>query len=167
VTYAYELKTTGKGRFSKITGTNVGLPAYGAVYTYKTNTDLVETVSLMESETEYGVRATRSYEDHRDLVTVVNNETPEVSPVSQYEYRYDALGRRKDVVTTGDAFSPSRLSLWGYNSRSELTSSHRYNGTDPDSPCACRFLRRDVGGVAEMAGGSVWPSDGYQFGRDG
>jgi len=53
---------------------------------------------------------------------------------SSYTYAYDELGRRKSVVNGGSQFDPAELSLWGYNRRSELESSHRHEGDDPDQP---------------------------------
>ncbi|MCP3941844.1 MAG: hypothetical protein GY710_10225, partial [Desulfobacteraceae bacterium] len=40
------------------------------------------------------------------------------------------IGRRTHVRNTGSAFSQGAFSRYGYNSRSELTGSHRYIGTD-------------------------------------
>ncbi|GBC63453.1 hypothetical protein DENIS_4447 [Desulfonema ishimotonii] len=50
------------------------------------------------------------------------------SIVSQYDYRYDALGRRKSVGNSGAAFAQTRHNIHTYNDRNELTGSVRKEG---------------------------------------
>jgi hypothetical protein len=132
VTYGYDAY----GRLNKIPGP--GLPEYGVDYAYVTNSDLVGEVGFGAIYQYWpGLRVTRTYEPHRDLVTEVLNDIPYYDQVvSQYVYAYDALGRRKSVITAGDAFGQDRFNVWHYNNRSELTGSWRGNGgtvSDPPS----------------------------------
>jgi len=41
--------------------------------------------------------------------------------ISQYDYTYDAAGRRINVSKTGSAFTQADSIGYGYNARSELT----------------------------------------------
>ena len=82
------------------------------------------------------LRATREFEDDRNLIDRIENVwDPDGTPVtiSSYDYANDAVGRRVSVVNEGDdvAFDADEYTRWGYNSRSELTESHRYLGDDP------------------------------------
>jgi RHS repeat-associated protein len=72
---------------------------------------------------------------HRDRRALLESVGSEIggTRVSKYTYRYDSVARRTSVVNEGGAFQADRLNTYGYNLRSELLSSLRYNGTDPDS----------------------------------
>jgi RHS repeat-associated protein len=142
VSYAYDdAETPRLGRFKGVTGP--GLPASGAVYGYVTNGDLVSATLFKDGSDSTVASATRVYTadltgsdlDHRDLLKSVENkkETDPSARISKYTYRYDSVARRTSVVNEGSAFQPNRLNKYGYNFRSELLSSLRYNGTDPDS----------------------------------
>jgi RHS repeat-associated protein len=50
--------------------------------------------------------------------------------VSQYDYQYDAVGRRGSVVNSGSAFAMPAFSKWNYNDRNELIESARYEGAN-------------------------------------
>src|SRR5690606_37767726 len=84
----------------------------------------------------------REYDSDRDLLTSIRMDwDPAGTPVtlSRYDYRYDLLGRRKDVVYSGAAFGGSgneQLDLWAYNNRNELTGVNRHAGSNPDLPGA-------------------------------
>ena len=41
--------------------------------------------------------------------------------ISQYDYTYDAAGRRTEIARSGSAMSESRTDAYGYNDRNELT----------------------------------------------
>ena len=69
-------------------------------------------------EANNGFSAAYEYEPHRNVRTLVANEFNQ-SPVSSFEYDYDAIGRRTRRID-GDATTPSRTNLFGYNLRSEL-----------------------------------------------
>ena len=128
VAYGYE--TTGRLR----TVTNDTLPGTPKAFTYAyvTNANLIDTVQgpihTMDND----------YEPARDLRTVVTNYLAADgagSPVSRYTYRYDAGGRRTDVVNTskaGGAFpAGGELSKWTYDTRSQVDLQQRYAGPDP------------------------------------
>lgn len=70
-----------------------------------------------------------AYEAQRDLKTAVSS-TSHDRELSRYEYRYDRLGRRINVATTGSAFPDPAFALYGYNDRNELTTAARYAGDD-------------------------------------
>jgi RHS repeat-associated protein len=129
VTYGYDTA----GRLNSVTSP-AGL-GDGVTYTYKTNTDLVGTLDFKSGQNAV-VRATRAYEDHRDLLSSIENTwvASPTPPISKYTYVNDALGRRTSVVTTGSVFGTGRLFKWGYNDRSELTTADRHEGTVLDPP---------------------------------
>ncbi|MBI2437215.1 MAG: hypothetical protein HYV36_00160 [Lentisphaerae bacterium] len=114
------------GRFSSVTSTNVGGALCAATYSYLANSDLIETLS-----TDNGLLITRSYEDHRNLLTEIENSLG-TNVISSYTYANDALGRRTSVKQSGTGFQPvgDAFNLYGYNSRSELVSADRYWGAD-------------------------------------
>ncbi|TWT44957.1 hypothetical protein RAS1_13770 [Phycisphaerae bacterium RAS1] len=75
------------------------------------------------------LQTTRGLEQHRDLLTSVENKwDPAGTPVvkSRYTYTNDRLARRTSVLNEGTAFSlPSphtaAYNRYGYNDRNELT----------------------------------------------
>jgi RHS repeat-associated protein len=127
----YDDATDHLGRLNRVTGP--GLPAYGAVYAYERDSDLVAVTGFMADESTTRGTASRTFEGLRDVVESVSNRWG-TTTVSQYEYRSDALARRTSVVNTGAAFNPNRFTLWTYNDRNELLSSRRYNGTNINDP---------------------------------
>ena len=56
--------------------------------------------------------------------------------VSAFNYRYNALGQRVDVVETGSAAGGDELNKYQYNGAGELIENRRYAGTNPDTPGA-------------------------------
>jgi RHS repeat-associated protein len=68
------------------------------------------------------------YEAQRNLKSSVSNRM-NGSLVSQFDYTYDALGRRTSVKNAGSAFAASAFTQWGYDERNQVTSSDRYLGT--------------------------------------
>jgi len=95
---------------------------------------VVEKTQYKSDSSTVVAEAIRSFETQRDLVTVVENKWGASTSLSKYTHRYDALGRRTDVVMTGTAFPNDHLKLFTYNDRSEMLTSKRYGGTDPDNP---------------------------------
>ncbi len=132
-TYDYESAT---GRFRSV-ALNIAGSQKTAVYYYKPGSDLIERVETGSGMTNDIVTA-YEYESKRNLKMLVKNEFPGIdSPlISQYEYTYDDFGRRSHAVNTGRAFTDHHsyedgaFSEYKYNDRSELTASHRYEGTD-------------------------------------
>jgi len=119
MTYGYD----GQGRFGTA-GWNISGQNDTATYTYAADSDLLAGYS-----TTSGQSVAYGYEDHRNLKTSVENAFG-VPVISNYTYQYDHLGRRKNVVNTGQAFAQAAFNLYNYNPRSELTGSDRYEGTD-------------------------------------
>ena len=52
--------------------------------------------------------------------------------ISQYDYTYDAAGRRIEIARFGSLMSESRTDSYGYNIRNELTSASKLGGTMPE-----------------------------------
>ena len=66
-----------------------------------------------------GLAASWQYDANSQLLQV-KNAFP-TNTISQYDYIYDAAGRRISVSKSGSAFTQDDLIAYGYNSRSELT----------------------------------------------
>ncbi len=66
-----------------------------------------------------GLTATWTY-DANNLLLQVCNATP-TNIISQYDYTYDAAGRRVACGKSGSAFAQNDTLSYGYNNRSELT----------------------------------------------
>ena len=77
-----------------------------------------------------GLTASWTY-DANDQLLQVRNATP-TDVISQYDYTYDAAGRRIEIARSGTAMSESRTDSYGYNVRNELTSATKTGG--PASP---------------------------------
>jgi YD repeat-containing protein len=123
VTYDYDQH----GRFQTLSWTIDGTQD-SATYTRVDDSDL-----LAGYTTASGMSVGYGYEPGRDLKTQVANRW-NGSVVSQYDYRYDAIGRRTSVETSGSAFGPSKFTSWGYDARNQLTASNRYTGSFTESP---------------------------------
>lgn len=110
-------------------GVGFGYDAYGRVssvmgmnYTYTPNSNLIATVADPGGAwAQY-----RSYEPNRNLLSSIQTKYSSATR-SSFAYGHDALGRRTSLTQTGDMFaiySGGGLSTsWGYNDRSEVTSS--------------------------------------------
>ncbi len=121
VTYGYE----NIGRFHSVSWSAGGI-SKTATYSYVQNSDLINQLT-----TNTGQKTTYSYEPQRDLRTQVKNEFGG-SLISQYDYGYDALGRRNSVANSGLAFShvTNAFNLYDYNDRNEIIESARYLGAN-------------------------------------
>jgi RHS repeat-associated protein len=120
VTYGYDAAT---GRFRSVAWNAAG-KSDTATYGYLANSDLLEQVT-----TATGRKTTYGFEPDRNLKTSVRNDVNGAT-VSQYDYVYDAVGRRTSVADTGSAFAQAAFDAYNYNDRSELIASDRYLGTD-------------------------------------
>ncbi len=120
VGYSYGPAT---GRFETLTW-NADGQSDTATYTYVPDSDLLQGYS-----TTSGLQTTYGYEPQRNLKTSVQNSF-NGTLVSQYDYRYDPVGRRTSAANTGPAFAQAAFSAYGYNDRSELIAADRYLGTD-------------------------------------
>ncbi len=67
-----------------------------------------------------GLTASWTYDAKGQLLQVCNSFPTNV--ISQYDYTYDAAGRRVQISRSGSAMSENRTDVYGYNSRSELIS---------------------------------------------
>ncbi|WP_309387622.1 RHS repeat-associated core domain-containing protein [Cerasicoccus frondis] len=127
IAYDYD----GVGRMSEVTNDTASGSPIAFDYSYVTNSNGLDKVESPIHRAQY------SYEPTRNLRTEVNNhrisEGPS-DPLSKYTYRYDSTGKRTDVVNSGQVFSSPAMSIWGYDSRSQVTSQERYAGSDPDNP---------------------------------
>lgn len=104
--------------------TITGAAAGSATYAYTANSDLLATLTRGTRVTTY------TYEPTRDL-KIAGEESGWGRPrFRRSAYINDAIGRRTSVVNTGTGFAASAFSLFGYNTRSELTGSNRYLGTN-------------------------------------
>jgi YD repeat-containing protein len=73
-----------------------------------------------------GLTASWTY-DADDQLLQVRNATP-TGVISQYDYTYDAAGRRIEIARSGTAMSESRTDAYGYNTRNELISATKLGG---------------------------------------
>jgi RHS repeat-associated protein len=80
-----------------------------------------------------GLTASWTYDANGQLLQV-RNATP-TDVISQYDYTYDAAGRRIKIARSGSAMSESRTDAYGYNVRGELTSATGQGG-QPSSTAA-------------------------------
>ncbi len=117
VGYAYDAM----GRFNTVTWTNAaaGGPEQEAQYAYCANSDLLREFSINDGD----LTQTRVYEPDRNLIAAISNAAGSTI-VSLYEYGNDGLGRRTNRVDQlgGAGSTPSVTNVFGYNTRSELTS---------------------------------------------
>ena len=70
-----------------------------------------------------GLTATWTYDANNQLLQVRNAFPTNI--VSQYDYAYNAAGRRVEIVRSGSAMSETRTDYYGYNERGELIFSRR------------------------------------------
>ena len=81
-----------------------------------------------------GLTASWTYDANDQLLQVRNAvvatapSPSETEVISQYDYTYDAAGRRIENARSGTAMSESRTDAYGYNVRSELTSAAKLGG---------------------------------------
>jgi RHS repeat-associated protein len=124
----YEYDAVGRMEHVSGPGLPTGVPA---TYSYLEDTDFVEQILISDGSNEYA-KTDRSYEDHRDLVTWVDNwwsDGDMWEPISRYQPAYDDRGRMHHTQRTGSVFmNPSHYEVYGYNERNELTGSEYYTG---------------------------------------
>ncbi len=113
------------GRYKSV-GWHANATSGMADYTYMPISDWLESMTTLT-----GQKVTYSYEPNRPLRTQIKNETG-TTIVSQYDYQYDALGRRSDVKNSGTAFGIAAFNKFGYDDRNQVTESSRYTGTNID-----------------------------------
>ena len=86
--------------------------------------------SDLKSSLDYpnGLTATWDYDANNKLIQV-RNAFP-TNTISQYNYIYDAAGRRVRITCSGSAMSETRTDVYGYNIRNELISAVKMIGGD-------------------------------------
>ena len=95
-------------------------------WTYLPGSDLKTTLTYPN-----GLIASWSYDANNQLLQV-KNATP-TNVISQFDYTYDAAGRRTAIAKTGSAFGDlsGSVDAYTYNTRSELTSARRTKNGQP------------------------------------
>ena len=73
-----------------------------------------------------GLTASWTYDANSQLLQVCNASP--TNTISQYDYTYDAAGRRVQMTRSGSAMSEPRTDVYGYNARSELVSGVKLGG---------------------------------------
>ena len=114
-TLAYD-SATGRLASMQSSGTG-GSPVQGDdtfTWSYLPGSDLKSSLSYPS-----GISASWTYDANNQLLQVCN-ATP-TNTISQYDYMYDAAGRRINVSKSGSAFDHDDSISYGYNARSELT----------------------------------------------
>ncbi|MCK6486713.1 MAG: hypothetical protein L6R00_21615 [Phycisphaerae bacterium] len=148
------------GRLNRVTGP--GLPAYGAVYGFAADSDLVSQIAWKSDSSTTVASTIRSFESTRDLITSIENKWG-ATTVSKYEYTNDALGRRTSVTVSGSAFNTTGTTgfdLYTYNDRNELASAKRYTGgtlENPTNPVYTRHFGYDYDPIGNR--------ESYQIGQ--
>ena len=96
------------------------------VWSYLPNSDLKASLQYPN-----GLTASWTYDANNQLIQVCN-ATP-TNVISQFDYTYDAAGRRTAITKTGSAFGDLSGSVdsYTYNARSELTSARRTKNGQP------------------------------------
>ena len=83
-------------------------------WSYLTGSDLKSSLAYPN-----GLAASWTYDANNQLLQVCNATATNI--ISQYDYTYDAAGRRVVCGKTGSAFAQNDTLSYGYNNRSELT----------------------------------------------
>ena len=100
-------------------------------WSYLAGSDLKSSLSYSN-----GLTASWAYDANSRLLQVCN-ATP-TNTISQYDYAYDAAGRRVQIARSGSAMSENRTDVHGYNSRGELTSAVK-QGAVPEAEYAYEY----------------------------
>ena len=113
---------TAEGRSGVLTASNEN----EFVWSYLPNSDLKASLQYPN-----GLSASWTYDANNQLLQV-RNATP-TNVISQFDYTYDAAGRRVSIAKTGSAFGDLSGSVdsYTYNARSELTSARRTKNGQP------------------------------------
>lgn len=110
VTYGYD----NIGRFSFISS-SVQSASSAVAYSYVPDSDLLAGYTLTPGGSASPLTVSRSYEQHRNLISALTNAW-DGTPVSAFDYAYDAIGRRTRRVDSAYV-----TNVFGYNIQSELT----------------------------------------------
>ena len=116
-TLAYDLAT---GRHASMLANGSDTPF---TWSYLPGSDLKSTLSYPN-----GLTASWQYDANGQLLQVCNASPTNI--ISQYDYTYDAAGRRTEIARSGSAMSETRADIYGYNIRNELISAAKAVGGD-------------------------------------
>ncbi len=100
------------GRVSSMLVGGEGMPF---TWSYLPNSSLKSSLAYPN-----GLLASWQYDAKNQLLRVRNAAVE--SAVSQYDYTYDAIGRRVAISRSGSAMLEARTDIYGYNARNELVS---------------------------------------------
>jgi len=103
-------------------------PTRSWTYSYFTNTNQIGGRTLSGT----GLETVRNYEPDRDLLADIETLNGTTS-LAEFQYRYNDLGNREDVVQSGALFEPYEGGLvvdYGYNDRMEITRFDTVRGGD-------------------------------------
>jgi len=116
VTYGYD-------EFGRINSVTWNIDGFSETtkYTYLPNSDLISHVKTGD------LLITYTYEPNRNLRTQVQNKYKD-NIISQYDYQYDELGRRKYEIQQGSVFTKSAVCIYSFNDKNELESCKQYFG---------------------------------------
>ncbi len=89
-----------------------------------------------------GLTASWQYDANNQLLQVCNASP--TNTISQYDYTYDAAGRRVQMTRSGSAMSENRIDAYGYNARSELISASKLGGSQ-SSATEYAYFYDDIG----------------------
>ena len=104
---------------------------------YLTGSDLKSALSYPN-----GLTAAWTY-DASDQLLQALNATP-TNVISQYDYTYDAAGRRTAITRSGSMMSETRTDHYGYNDRNELVSGAKSGGSQ-SSATEYEYSYDDIG----------------------
>lgn len=105
------------GRFSSVSSSVQSVSSVVS-YSYLEGSSLISGYSITDPSSSFEFQVSNFYEANRNLKASVSS-TFDTNGVSQFDYTYDALGRRTQRL---DTLLPSvQTNLFGYNDRSELT----------------------------------------------
>jgi RHS repeat-associated protein len=124
VSYTYE----NTGRLAGLTSTLGGVSAGSFSYGYVPASNLMATVT----ESGSGMIQSKVYDPMRDIVSLVAVTLPSRN-LATFVYTNDSIGRRTAKVETGELFSrygTGITTVYGYNSRDELTSAQTFLGSN-------------------------------------
>jgi RHS repeat-associated protein len=117
------------GRVASVTaGTNNNASSQVFSYNYLAGSRLIE--SLVATGTAF--TTTRSYDNQRDLLTSIKGQYSTATK-SQFDYTFDAFGRRATAAQSGEAFNDygaATVQRFNYNDRGELTAATGYLGSE-------------------------------------
>ena len=88
-------------------------------------------IAVSQLQYPNGLTASWTYDANNQLLQV-RNATP-TNVISQFDYTYDAAGRRTAIAKSGSAFGDlsGSIDAYTYNARSELTSARRTKNDQP------------------------------------